>query len=130
MKVKYASLKTALFLRNCRFSSSICLWMAAGILSEKKPLFSPLCTRAVSSLIRSPVVGDSSGELMGSRLLEKERILETQYNKIPGTEKFVCHIRYFVVSVFNKQYKTKEINSLGLDKLLCYIRSLYIEFPL
>ena len=43
---------------------------------------------------------------------------------------------YFVISVVNKQYKTKEINSLGLDfffllyQIFCYIRSLYIEFPL
>ena len=29
-----------------------------------------------------------------------------------------------------KQHKAKEINSLGPEKLVCYIRSLYIEFPL
>ena len=44
---------------------------------------------------------------------------------------------YFVISVVNKQYKTKEIISLGPEKLVCYIRyfvisirPLYIEFPL
>ena len=36
--------------------------------------------------------------------------VETQYNEILGTEKFVCYIRYFVISVVNKQYKTKEIH--------------------
>ena len=39
-----------------------------------------------------------------------------------GPGHFVCYIRYFVISVANKQYKTKEINSLGPEKLVCYIR--------
>ena len=39
-----------------------------------------------------------------------------------GPRNFVCFIRYFVVSLVNKQYKTKEINSLGPEKLVCYIR--------
>ena len=52
---------------------------------------------------------------------------------VPGN--FVCSIRYFVISVVNKQNKTKEIIWLGLENSLlgqvfCYIRSLYIEFPL
>ena len=46
-----------------------------------------------------------------------------------------CYIRplynevplYFVISVVNKQYKTKEINSLGLEKLVCYIRYFVIS---
>ena len=46
----------------------------------------------------------------------------------------VCYmyIRYFVISAVNKQYKTKEMNSLGPEKyqVFCYIRSLYIGFPL
>ena len=37
-----------------------------------------------------------------------------------GTEKCCCYIRYFVISVVNKQYKTKQINSLGPEKLVCY----------
>lgn len=47
--------------------------MGAGILSRKKPLFSPLCTRAESSLILSPV-GDSSGELRPSILLRRREV--------------------------------------------------------
>ena len=31
------------------------------------------------------------------------------------------YIRYFVISVANKQYKKKEIDSLGPEKLVCYI---------
>ena len=46
-----------------------------------------------------------------------------------------CYIRplynevplYFVISVVNKQYKTKEINSLALEKLVCYIRYFVIS---
>ena len=37
-----------------------------------------------------------------------------------GPKNFVCYIRYFVISVANKQYKTKEINSLGPEKFVCY----------
>ena len=45
---------------------------------------------------------------------------------------YINNLKYFVISVVNKRYKTKEIKSLGLEKLVCYIiiRSLYIEFPL
>ena len=66
--------------------------------------------------------------------------VEIRYNEILGTEKFSLlqvYIRYFVISVVNKQYKTKEINSLGPEKLVDYIRyfvilirSPFIEFPL
>ena len=34
---------------------------------------------------------------------------------------------YFVISVVNKQYKTKEIHSLGPEKLVCYIRYFVIS---
>ena len=37
------------------------------------------------------------------------------------------YFRYFVISVVNKQYKTKEINSLGPEKLVCYIRYFVIS---
>ena len=33
---------------------------------------------------------------------------------------YLCYIRYVVISVVTKQYKTKEINSLGPEKLVCY----------
>ena len=33
-----------------------------------------------------------------------------------GPGHVVCYIRYFVISVGNKQYKTKEINSSGPEK--------------
>ena len=33
----------------------------------------------------------------------------------------------FVISVVNKQYKTQEINSLGLEKLVRYIRYFVIS---
>ena len=45
-----------------------------------------------------------------------------------GWRNFVCcYIRYLVISVVNKQYKTKEINSLGPEKLVCYIRYFVIS---
>ena len=44
-----------------------------------------------------------------------------------GPRNFVCYIRYFVISLVNKQYKTKEINSLGPEKLVCYIRNCVIS---
>ena len=44
-----------------------------------------------------------------------------------GPRQFVLYIRYFVISVVNKQYKTKEINSLGPEKLVCYIRYFVIS---
>ena len=47
--------------------------------------------------------------------------VETRYNETLGPRNVVCYIRYFVISVVNKQYKTKEINSLGPEKLVCYI---------
>ena len=43
-----------------------------------------------------------------------------------GPRNFVCYIRYFVISVVNKQYKTKQIDSLGPEKIVCYIRYLVI----
>ena len=52
--------------------------------------------------------------------------VETWYNEVLWT-KNVCYIRYFVISVVNKQYKTKEINSLGPKKLVCYIRYFVIS---
>ena len=39
-----------------------------------------------------------------------------------GPGNCVCYIRYLVISVVNKQYKTKEIISLGPEKTVCYIR--------
>ena len=36
--------------------------------------------------------------------------VETVYNKILGTGHFVCYIRYFVISVVNKQYKIKQFD--------------------
>ena len=53
--------------------------------------------------------------------------VETWYNNILGTRNFVCYIKYFVISVVNKQYNTKESNSLGPEKLLCYIRYFVIS---
>ena len=41
--------------------------------------------------------------------------------------KFALYIRYFVISVANKQYKTNEISLLGLEKLVCYIRYFVIS---
>ena len=38
-----------------------------------------------------------------------------------GPRFFVGYIRYFVISVVNKQYKRKEINSLGPEKLVCLL---------
>ena len=35
---------------------------------------------------------------------------------------FFCYIRYFVISVVNKQYKTKQFNSLVHGKIVCNIR--------
>ena len=47
-----------------------------------------------------------------------------------GLGKFVCYIRYLVISVVNQQYKTKQINSdIGtrenslVYQVFCYIRS-------
>ena len=37
------------------------------------------------------------------------------------------YIRYFVIYAVNKQYKTKEINSLRPEKSICYIRSFVIS---
>ena len=44
-----------------------------------------------------------------------------------GPRNCVCYIRYFVISVVNKQYKTKEINSVGPEKFVCYIRYFVIS---
>ena len=44
-----------------------------------------------------------------------------------GPRYYVCYIRYFVISVVNKQYKTKEINLLGPEKLVYYIRYFVIS---
>ena len=44
-----------------------------------------------------------------------------------GPRDFVCYIIYFVTSVVNKQYNTKEINLLGPEKLVCYIRYFVIS---
>ena len=44
-----------------------------------------------------------------------------------GPRKFALYVRYFVISVANKQYKTKEINSLGPKKWACYIRYFVIS---
>ena len=46
-------------------------------------------------------------------------------NEIPGTRNFVCYIRYLVISVVNKQYKTKEIISLTRENSLLYQISSY-----
>ena len=53
--------------------------------------------------------------------------VETQYNEILGTRIF-----FFLYQIFGyicqylvkKQYKTKQINSLGPEKTVCYIRYL------
>ena len=64
-------------------------------------------------------------------VVEKKSTVETRYNEIFGTGTFL-----FIISVVNKQYKTKEFILLGPEKLVCYIRYfviirfLYIEFPL
>ena len=73
----------------------------------------------------------------GETLTKKTYTVETWYNKILGTEIFF-YIRYFVISVVNyKQYNTDQINPLGPEKLVCYIRyfvirmyQIYIKFPL
>ena len=55
--------------------------------------------------------------------------MESQHNEILGTKKF-CLLSDIVISVVHKQYKTKEINSLGPEKLvclLCYIRYFVIS---
>ena len=44
-----------------------------------------------------------------------------------GPRKFALYIRYFVISVANKQYKTKEMNSLGPEKLAWSIRYFIIS---
>ena len=52
---------------------------------------------------------------------------ETDYkNEILGTRKFVGYIRYFVISIVNKQSKTKQVISLGPVKTVCYIRHFVI----
>ena len=48
--------------------------------------------------------------------------VEIQYNEIPWDREIL-----FVISVVNKQYKTKEINSLGPENCLCYIRYFVIS---
>ena len=53
--------------------------------------------------------------------------METRYNEILGAENFFGNIRYFMISVVNKQYKTKEINSLGPKELVCFIRYFVIS---
>ena len=47
-----------------------------------------------------------------------------------GPGNFVCYIRYLVISAVNKQYKTKQIISVGWEKTVCYIRfsNLFICF--
>ena len=44
-----------------------------------------------------------------------------------GPGNFVCYIRYLVISVVNKQYKTKESILLGPEKTVCYIRYFVIS---
>jgi len=44
-----------------------------------------------------------------------------------GPRNFALYIRYFVISVANKQYKTKETNSLGPENSACYIRHFFIS---
>ena len=59
--------------------------------------------------------------------------VETRYlTRSLGPRNFVCYIRlnFFFISVVNKEYKIKKINSLGLEKLLklvCYIRYFVIS---
>ena len=50
--------------------------------------------------------------------------VETRYNKSFGRGHFVCYIRYFAisVSVVDKQYKTKQMYSLGLENIVSNIR--------
>ena len=51
-----------------------------------------------------------------------------------GPRNFVCYMRYFVISsVVNKQYKTKEINSLGPENwfiIRYFVLSDIFIFPL
>ena len=74
---------------------------------------------------------------LGNDICPKEWVastVETRYNEVFWTGKsclFIINIRYFVISaVKKKQYKTKQLISLGPAKIVCYIRYLYIEFPL
>ena len=53
---------------------------------------------------------------------------KTQYNEILGTRKFCLLYQISCLSVVYKQYKTKEIISLGLEKTVCYIRYFVIFF--
>ena len=48
--------------------------------------------------------------------------VETQYNEILGTEKFCLLYQIFCYISSQKHYKTKKMYSLGLEKLVCYIR--------
>ena len=44
-----------------------------------------------------------------------------------GPRNFAYYIRYLVISVVNKQYKTKQIMLLGPKKTVCYIRYFFIS---
>ena len=100
-------------------------------LSGKEKLHSVLCSNT-SSIANSEIwIGQKFGYVpiqeqpdkhFKSKTVSQTTTVETQYNEILGTGKFVCYIRYFVTAVFNKQYKTKQINSLGPEKIVCYIR--------
>ena len=61
------------------------------------------------------------------RMIHEYRLYtgETQHNL--RTMKCVCHIRYFLVSVAYKQYKTKQFISLGPEKTACEVRYLVIS---
>ena len=46
-----------------------------------------------------------------------------RYNEVPLYNEILWDSDFmFVISVVNKQYKTKEIHSLGPEKFVCYIR--------
>ena len=54
--------------------------------------------------------------------------METWLNEILGTEKCcLLYIRYFVISLVKKQFKTKKIYSLGPEKLVCYISGILLS---
>ena len=55
--------------------------------------------------------------------------METRYQDT-GDREMLFVISDILLSGVNKQYKTKQIHSFGLEKIVCCVRSLYIEYPL
>ena len=80
--------------RNCRLLSRITRWIPGGIRSTNIPRCSPLRTRAVSSLSRSPSWwGESSGELTGSMLQTNYKWL-CEYDFMVVLKRYTIHFRY------------------------------------